>query len=172
MPPSQEWKSKGPPESQPSGRRADALSAGLKAAPSGSPHSLERAPSEDPNDLLGELMQLYADPRLDRLTYRAAAEIARLEAALYLIATAKPQRITDEFVQGPAVLWAWAQRTAKAALTPRGLTGFALVPKLASDEMVDAADWISRADGRACWRKMVRAAAPKALADLDMEETR
>ncbi len=44
------------------------------------------------------------------------ARVLVLEGALRAIAKAKPERITDEFVQGPALLWAWAQRTARSTL--------------------------------------------------------
>jgi len=40
--------------------------------------------SGEKENLISELMELFADPHVDRLTHRAAAEIARLEEALFL----------------------------------------------------------------------------------------
>lgn len=69
-----------------------------------------------PETARGYYQRVDQSLRAAALVTALAEERERMREALAEIANAKPERVADGFVQGPAVLWAWAQRTARAAL--------------------------------------------------------
>lgn len=73
------------------------------------------------------------DQAADALTSKDE-EIKGLREALEEIASEVPAQVASGFVQGPAVLWAWAQRRANAALALPPEGGKAGKDALSSDE--------------------------------------